>query len=554
MLQAGEQDRQSLRPLLRRNQRPQFRAGHFVQWTMPATSRANCMDFEYRYSATANDGRIVQVKDWVNGEEVNHQYDELERLIASATTGPQWGLSWTYDGFGNRLAQNGTKGTAPVVSLSISATTNRITTPGFAYDAAGNLVQWPGGTVTIGAEYDVDGRLSVVTQDGWASVRYYYDARNLRVAGGGSYQVYGLSGELLGEYRPVPNSTVPEMWLERVYFAGRLVATLNNYGWEASNTDRLGSIRAARRYPFGEGNNADNDEFATYRKDTSTQQYYAWHRYYSATWGRFSSPDPYVMSGGLTNPQGWNRYSYVANDPVNYYDPRGLQQDVPTFTVTVYGVAPSIFVHGRGGGGNSEEMEIVWDLPEVSETPDRETSQSGGGFVSRFKDCNRNNSIQEESNLNFLVDNFGAAAKLTDLTAVPTEWILSWAAAESGWGQSNIARSNGNFFGLRKGSNWIDQSLCPGGAVAGWACFVSFETSARSALLSIRTVPLTGMQWTAAGVLTNALINGQSVASAFQQVANLGQDGGNRAYGPNVAGVVESVLHRLECLKNGKHL
>jgi uncharacterized protein RhaS with RHS repeats len=30
------------------------------------------------------------------------------------------------------------------------------------------------------------------------------------------------------------------------------------------------------------------------------------------------------MSGGLTHPQGWNRYNYVANDPVNYYDPEGL--------------------------------------------------------------------------------------------------------------------------------------------------------------------------------------------------------------------------------------
>jgi RHS repeat-associated protein len=87
---------------------------------------------------------------------------------------------------------------------------------------------------------------------------------------------------------------------------------------------RPGLRPAARRYPFGEGNNADNDEFATYRKDTSTQHECAWHRFYSATWGRFSSPDPYVMSGGLTNPQGWNRYSYVANDPVNYNDPTGL--------------------------------------------------------------------------------------------------------------------------------------------------------------------------------------------------------------------------------------
>jgi RHS repeat-associated protein len=322
------------------------------------------------------------MKDWVSGEEINHQYDELGRLIASATTGPQWGLSWTYDGFGNRLAQNVTKGTAPVVSLSISAATNRITTSGFAYDAAGNLVQWPGGTVTIGAEYDVDGRLSVVKWDGVERERYYYDARNLRVAGGGSYQVYGLSGELLGEYRPVPNSTVPEMWLERVYFAGRLVATLNNYGWEASNTDRLGSVRAARRYPFGEGNNADNDEFATYRKDTTTQHYYAWHRFYSATWGRFSSPDPYVMSGGLTNPQGWNRYSYVANDPVNYYDPRGLQQDVPTFTVTVYGVSPETLY---GGGARKEGLDK--DAPEVLEGLDFwQAGGNAGGNVTALKD------------------------------------------------------------------------------------------------------------------------------------------------------------------------
>jgi len=250
----------------------------------------------------------------------------------SAATGPQWGLSWTYDGFGNRLAQNVTKGTAPVVSLSVSAATNRITTPGFAYDAAGNLVQWPGGTVTIGAEYEVDGRLSMVRWDGVERERYFYDARNLRVKRGFYYQVYGLSGELLGEYQASAGSVVPQMWRERVCFAGRLVATMEQDGTTPeANTERLGSIRVARRFPFGEGNNADNDEFATYRKDTSTQHDYAWHRYYSATWGRFSSPDPYVMSGGLTNPQGWNRYSYVANDPVNWTDRSGLWMERPSF-------------------------------------------------------------------------------------------------------------------------------------------------------------------------------------------------------------------------------
>jgi len=156
------------------------------------------MDFEYRYSATANDGRIVQMKDWVSGEEVNYQYDELGRLIAAATAGPQWGLSWTYDGFGNRLSQNVTKGSGPVVWLTVNAATNRISTFGFSYDAAGNLIQWPGGTVTISAEYDVEGRMSRVTWDGNVVEQHLYDARNRRVKSGGTLQLYGLGGELLG--------------------------------------------------------------------------------------------------------------------------------------------------------------------------------------------------------------------------------------------------------------------------------------------------------------------------------------------------------------------
>jgi len=73
----------------------------------------------------------------------------MGRLIAAATTGPEWGLGWTYDGFGNRLSQNVTKGSGPVVSLTVDPLTNRLSTSGFSCDAAGNLIQWPGGTVTM---------------------------------------------------------------------------------------------------------------------------------------------------------------------------------------------------------------------------------------------------------------------------------------------------------------------------------------------------------------------------------------------------------------------
>jgi RHS repeat-associated protein len=408
------------------------------------------------------------------------------------------------------------------------------------------MTRWPGGTVTIGAEYDVDGRLSVVRWDGAVRERYYYDARSLRVAGGGSYQVYGLSGELLGEYRPVPNSTVPEMWLERVYFAGRLVEHYDPgaYPWQSPTRDRLGSRPVARRYPFGEGSNADNDEFATYRKDTTAQHYYAWHRFYSATWGRFSSPDPYVMSGGLTHPQGWNRYSYVENDPVNWTDRSGLWRESPAFCdfypdewyCSPFPASSQTRTYGKesatGTGGS-------WEQPR------------GGRFVTRYKDCNENNSIQEERNLEFLLEHFADAEDISKEAQIPLQWILAWAAYESGWGhtypETNKAIHNNNYYGLTSGSNWLKQSPCSSTALGGFACFANFYDSTYSALFSLRKDPKSGLYWTAATILKEAFASDLSTALAFQVIADLGHMASNKNYGAEVARV--NIQQRLDCLK-----
>ncbi len=45
------------------------------------------------------------------------------------------------------------------------------------------------------------------------------------------------------------------------------------------------------------------------------------------------TPDPYTNSGRLTDPQSWNRYAYTRGDPVNRYDPNGMDD-----SVTVYGI------------------------------------------------------------------------------------------------------------------------------------------------------------------------------------------------------------------------
>jgi hypothetical protein len=51
---------------------------------------------------------------------------------------------------------------------------------------------------------------------------------------------------------------------------------------------------------------------------------YAEQRYYSSALGRFITPDPYAGSVRLGNPDTWNRYAYVNNNPTNLTDPHGL--------------------------------------------------------------------------------------------------------------------------------------------------------------------------------------------------------------------------------------
>jgi RHS repeat-associated protein len=61
-------------------------------------------------------------------------------------------------------------------------------------------------------------------------------------------------------------------------------------------------------------------------------------RYYSSFQGRFTSPDPlsFWMLGRkkqdlyIANPQRWNKYAYVINNPLRYVDPDGLAE-IPTW-------------------------------------------------------------------------------------------------------------------------------------------------------------------------------------------------------------------------------
>jgi hypothetical protein len=57
-------------------------------------------------------------------------------------------------------------------------------------------------------------------------------------------------------------------------------------------------------------------------------------RYFGAALGRFTSPDPGNIGASLYNPQTWNGYSYVANNPLNSVDPSGAC-DVAIYGITM---------------------------------------------------------------------------------------------------------------------------------------------------------------------------------------------------------------------------
>jgi hypothetical protein len=44
----------------------------------------------------------------------------------------------------------------------------------------------------------------------------------------------------------------------------------------------------------------------------------------SSAQGRFTSPDPYMPSADVKDPQSWNRYVYTRNNPLRFVDPNGL--------------------------------------------------------------------------------------------------------------------------------------------------------------------------------------------------------------------------------------
>ncbi len=66
-------------------------------------------------------------------------------------------------------------------------------------------------------------------------------------------------------------------------------------------------------------------------RDAESDLDYFLARYYGSSLGRFNSVDPANAGADPANPQSWNAYAYVNNNPLIFVDPDGLALTIVTF-------------------------------------------------------------------------------------------------------------------------------------------------------------------------------------------------------------------------------
>jgi len=207
---------------------------------------------------------------------------------------------------------------------------------GFTYDAAGNLTNDGGQSFS----YDATGQQATASYSGYI-LQQTYDGERLRVKkvenGATTYYLRStvLGGQIVAELNSAGS------WTRGfVYLGGQLLAVQQN-SWVHQDpfvkskrvTDSAGTVVSVIELdPWGGDTARSNNaafqprRFTTYDRDGNASDE-AMHRRYNRWHSRFDQPDPYEGSYNLVDPQSFNRYSYVQNDPVNFVDPSGLNHD-----------------------------------------------------------------------------------------------------------------------------------------------------------------------------------------------------------------------------------
>jgi RHS repeat-associated protein len=282
----------------------------------------------YEYDAT---GRCVAIADSIRGRR-DFGLDLLGRLERIAENGSE--RRFIYDASGHE------------VGGAHYDAQHRLRTAGswrYEYDSRGFVVRrvHPHGSVeyewtpqgllntarlsdgrSVHFEYDPHQRLVAKRVDG-VTTRYFWNEEQLWAIREGNQPVT-LFGWLPRAYAPFEGRRGERSWSVHVDHIGKIQEFLDAEGdvhWQApSGPWGEGRADSGVDCPFG---------FPGQIWDSATRLYYHRYRFYDPECGRFLTPDPVGIHGGL------DPYRYVA-DPVNLFDPDGLACRGKTDDPTLY--------------------------------------------------------------------------------------------------------------------------------------------------------------------------------------------------------------------------
>jgi RHS repeat-associated protein len=267
-------------------------------------------------------------------ETCNYFYDDLGRLGGKSPKGfsvdcgsSGWQQLFAFDPFGN-ITKSGSLSFLPIYSEA----TNRYTSiPGVSvqYDGDGNLktdnlntYTWdpnfgsPASVNDTVLIYDALGRM-VEEQNGSGFTQILYSPAGKTALMNGQTLVKAFI-DLPGGGTTIYTSTGLAYYRHSDWLgSSRLTSSANRTPY---------SISAYA--PFGEQYNVSgtsDPSFTGQNSDTVSSLYDFLYRENSASQGRWISPDPAGLSAiDPTDPQSWNRYAYVGNDPLSRTDLGGL--------------------------------------------------------------------------------------------------------------------------------------------------------------------------------------------------------------------------------------
>ena len=271
-----------------------------------------------------------------NAQNCGYSYDDLARL-ASVSCGPRnpdgttWGQTFSYDPLGN-ITKSVPPSMTGIAWQPGYNTNNQYTLGGTSYDSNGNLKADTFNTYA----WDADGNTIGINLNGSAPIAITYDAfdRIVEENKSGTYTqvLYSPIGKLALMAKQVNNNVfLPLPGGEQATYTGSTIR-FRHYDWLESA--RFESSMGEQEYgdaayaPFGEPYSIGKTPYVSFtgqNQDTISGTYDFLYREYNPVQGRWISPDPSGLSAvNPGNPQSWNRYAYVLNNPLRYTDPLGL--------------------------------------------------------------------------------------------------------------------------------------------------------------------------------------------------------------------------------------